>query len=1275
MKYLAPVPKQYVDESGIPYSGGTVSVYLHGTPELAEIYSGATGEALIENPCTLDSNGSWQCFVPSGVPLDYIVMDADGNVVSSFIDVVIPEGSGGSSSDMEVAGTPNEILVDRRHQKFVVALSSTIKNAISDLADGVTSVLSALGGKADKVTDATSGNFASLDANGNLTDSGKSASDFVAADAGVTNVAWDTTNKKITKTINGSSSEVVAASTLKTAMELNNVTNDAQVKRSEMGVANGVATLDSTGKIPTSQIPSAMGDVKEGYLYNGSFYYDAEHTQEITPAADMVYVDKSTNKTYRWSGTQYVVIGSDLALGETSSTAYRGDRGKAAYDFSQNPYTSNPAMNGTASAGSSTKWAKGDHVHPTDTSREAVSNKKQSVDPTSTTEYGSSKAVADFVNSSVATNTANFIGTISESSLGLDYTATNEQIALALNVHTWVSAPTNNDYCFVSVNDPQTTDVDEYRRFKFNGSVWAYEYTLNNSSFTQAQWNAINSGLTSSDRTTYNAAVTLLNTHVGDSGIHVTSSEKNAWNAKQDTVSTDTDSSDFGDNTSIATGFSSNKLHLNIASRLWTYIQGKISSVLGLTAISYGGKAATADSVTATTATADTARRVWFSDALDPSKRVYNDNFLYNPVTNILTTNISGNAATATTAAGYTNDGAIATALSSKAEKVTPATNGNFAGLDSNGNLTDSGKKASDFATDAQGTKADSALQGVKLAGASSALTPDATKVVTVPNAVPTGTGETNGLMTAADKAKLDAIASGAEVNVQADWGVTDPNSDAFVKGKPYYTMYKYSASTYKVCSFKKLANDAAECLGVEFTYVKGYAGYKGTLLYKNEFKLLLQHCNTLVGSKTITFYSYVNGDKVDLYAQTSGIAVTLHIAPIANIPNSLIDFSDFGTSATDVPEGSVEITPMWVANSRSSSNGAPVKVDDNGNLEACTVDNTPTTGSQNLVTSDGVKAALDTKLDTTGDTSNTTSTFTKDASDTSSMTSGSKLSALFTAISSFFASLKALAFKDAVDTSDIADDAVTAAKVKDNETLPVNVSGTAGIAPRQFPYRTGTTTIGGRTYNTVIIGNQEWLSENLQYNDGGTGIASATSGTFVGQIYYQKTAMTRINAALTDGWHVPSQAEYDMLRNHIGINISGTLLKSTGLWGSSKNGKNYDGFNVLPCGNLNPDASNHNVKWNAYLWTSTSNNDNYFVFWFTTENEGTSTTWITNVDYYNSIRLVRNISSNISDLPAVGSTSTPVYVDASGEVRPCSFSVNFGTPVSGANVLNIVTA
>lgn len=102
----------------------------------------------------------------------------------------------------------------------------------------------------------------------------------------------------------------------------------------EKGTASGVAELDSNGKVPSSQLPSYVDDVKEGYLNSadGKFYEESTYETEITPEADKIYVDKATNITYRWSGSAFVAIGSDLALGETSTTAYRGDRGKAAYD-------------------------------------------------------------------------------------------------------------------------------------------------------------------------------------------------------------------------------------------------------------------------------------------------------------------------------------------------------------------------------------------------------------------------------------------------------------------------------------------------------------------------------------------------------------------------------------------------------------------------------------------------------------------------------------------------------------------------------------------------------------------------------------------------------------------------------------------------------------------------------------------------------------------------------------------------------------------------------
>ena len=107
------------------------------------------------------------------------------------------------------------------------------------------------------------------------------------------------------------------------------------IPTSQKGAASGVAELDASGKVPSAQLPSFVDDVLEGYLSGGKFYKESTHTTEITGETGKIYVDMSTNKTYRWSGTAYTEISASLALGETSSTAYRGDHGKIAYDHSQ----------------------------------------------------------------------------------------------------------------------------------------------------------------------------------------------------------------------------------------------------------------------------------------------------------------------------------------------------------------------------------------------------------------------------------------------------------------------------------------------------------------------------------------------------------------------------------------------------------------------------------------------------------------------------------------------------------------------------------------------------------------------------------------------------------------------------------------------------------------------------------------------------------------------------------------------------------------------------
>ena len=94
----------------------------------------------------------------------------------------------------------------------------------------------------------------------------------------------------------------------------------------QKGAANGLATLGADTKIPAAQLPSFVDDVLE-YANLAAF--------PSTGESGKLYIALDTNKTYRWSGTQYAEVSQSLALGETSSTAYRGDRGKTAYDHSQ----------------------------------------------------------------------------------------------------------------------------------------------------------------------------------------------------------------------------------------------------------------------------------------------------------------------------------------------------------------------------------------------------------------------------------------------------------------------------------------------------------------------------------------------------------------------------------------------------------------------------------------------------------------------------------------------------------------------------------------------------------------------------------------------------------------------------------------------------------------------------------------------------------------------------------------------------------------------------
>lgn len=111
----------------------------------------------------------------------------------------------------------------------------------------------------------------------------------------------------------------------------------------KLGQTNGIATLDATGKVPAAQLPSFVDDVLE---------FSSKTAFPAVGEAGKIYVAMDDNKVYRWGGSSYVEISSSLALGTTSSTAFRGDYGNLAYQHiskTDNPHGVTKAQVGLGS--------------------------------------------------------------------------------------------------------------------------------------------------------------------------------------------------------------------------------------------------------------------------------------------------------------------------------------------------------------------------------------------------------------------------------------------------------------------------------------------------------------------------------------------------------------------------------------------------------------------------------------------------------------------------------------------------------------------------------------------------------------------------------------------------------------------------------------------------------------------------------------------------------------------------------------------------------------
>ena len=131
-----------------------------------------------------------------------------------------------------------------------------------------------------------------------------------------------------------------------------------------------------------------------------------------------------------------------------------------------------------------------------------------------------------------------------------------------------------------------------------------------------------------------------------------------------------------------------------------------------------------------------------------------------------------------------------------------------------------------------------------------------------------------------------------------------------------------------------------------------------------------------------------------------------------------------------------------------------------------------------------------------------------------------------------------------------------------------------------------------GQTYKTVTIGTQTWMAENLNYETANSYCYkdSASYCTKYGRLYTWAAATT----ACPDGWHLPTQAEWNTLFTAVGgSSTAGKVLKSTSGWYSSGNGSDAYSFSALPAGHRDYYGNYNSEGDYAHFWSSTESNSN----------------------------------------------------------------------------------
>lgn len=213
LSYLFDPNKQFQDKNGVNNVGGYLYVFINDSDDHAPTYCNFTG-TLNPERIVLDNNGRAVVIVDELKTYRIEVYDRSGNMLWSQYPVRPTNVIYGDYNvyNADIYGTPSEIDVDVEMsasgvKKFTIKLANAVKTVIGNIQGTISSIVETVSTKADKVQGATAGNLASLDANGNLANSGKKAADFKTKQTAITDPTADGTGlsfiDSVTQNANG----------------------------------------------------------------------------------------------------------------------------------------------------------------------------------------------------------------------------------------------------------------------------------------------------------------------------------------------------------------------------------------------------------------------------------------------------------------------------------------------------------------------------------------------------------------------------------------------------------------------------------------------------------------------------------------------------------------------------------------------------------------------------------------------------------------------------------------------------------------------------------------------------------------------------------------------------------------------------------------------------------------------------------------------------------------------------------------------------------------